>query len=204
VLCQFDERTWQADLAPLQKSQLLASLGWTNVITALGKRYLSVNPDLALIVAQHANAQSGKTFGRFAGGFETPCLFESNENSELKAPPATATNSVIRALYEAELAIRSTPTADPYIVQQIENILMSKEAPKLEISAWSPQYYAGLAAKARLRMGDIQKARDILQRGLELAPRSEYLLFLERVMAREGLLAKTRDPANLASAQQVN
>jgi hypothetical protein len=79
-------------------------------------------------------------------------------------------------------------------VDTIENVLNSLPGYRPEWGDWEPHYYADLAIKASLRASRPAQAREILIRGLQLEPNSDQLLYLARIMAREGLL----QPADLA------
>jgi spermidine synthase len=204
VLCRYDERTWQADLAPGQKTRLLAGLGWTNVCAALGGRYRSVNPDVHRFVARRSEPQPGKAYDRIAGGFAPPCVFEAVNDVVLKPPPAGEKNPTAQKLFAAELVLASKEIPDRAAIDEIEQILMTEQAPGSSNGAFHPDYYASIAAKARLRLGDSLSARKILLRGLQVAPSSDQLQFLARVMAREGVLQSSEVPVAIALAQPPN
>ncbi len=204
VLSRYDERTWQADLAPVEKTRLLSRLGWTNALAVLGTRYSSVNPDMRALVSFQATLDPGTPAPRLGGGHMAPCVFDSTNETLLKAPLAVRTNPIAHLLFEAESTLRSATQVRAKAIEQIEAILAATPAPQPRDSGWHAEYYVALAAKARLRQGEPGKARQVLLRGLELVPYSEQLSFLARVLAHEGVLRPGEIPVTLASVPRAN
>ncbi len=204
LLSLYDERTWQADLAAPEKARMLASLDWSHVTSALGARYRSVNPDLRALIDFHASLEPASTASRLAGGYMPPLIFGPPQPIVLRPPPAAITNEVARRLFEAELALARPGTVRSNALAQIEQILAAAPAPQPRTAAWHAEYYAALTAKARLQLGQPEKAREVLLRGLALAPDSEQLGFLARVLAREGVVRAGEIPVVLASTLRAN
>ena len=88
----------------------------------------------------------------------------------------------------AELVFRTSPTNGPNFVPAIrlvKNILEAIQNYQPKDAGWSAAYYAALAVKASLRLGDTAEAEAILRRGLQMEPDSAELAYLSRVMTRE-------------------
>ena len=124
-----------------------------------------------------------------------PCVFQGTNGGTLVfARPSAATNVISSQLYYAERALRTNPKEWPLAVQNIAKILDGLKNYNLQEMDWSPAYYADLAVKASLRLGNTAEAKAILLRGLQLEPDSKQLAYLSRILVREGIL----QPAELA------
>jgi hypothetical protein len=187
-LFQFDERTWQADLAPPEKNAALAALDESSLKSIFGGDYTSANVDLQSFVRRRYEGMMQANYEPIGGGQSLACVFAVTNAHATKAPFAAATNGVVRQLFEAELALAGDPARQAEGLNQIQKILASAKPGDPQLAAWSTAYYANLATKASLRRGETQQAKKILQRGLELEPDSELLQYLERVLSREGII----------------
>ncbi len=183
----YDERTWQADLAPLEKKSLLAALDSTSVSNTFGK-YVSVNTDLQAYLKMHYQEKPGSSLDSFGGGLTLPCIFSSANTTALQPPPAASTNTIVRQLFEAEVALRSESSRQTKALEQIREVMATTETDQLPKAGWSATYYASLATKASLRRGDAGQAKAFLLRGLQLEPDSDVLHYLGRILVREGIL----------------
>lgn len=190
VLSRFDERTWQKELVAPETGRFFLQLGTTNMAAVFRFPFGSVNPNLA----QFMKPPRFDPNARVLGGYMPLCIFESTNNVSFQAPAAAATNATVQTLFEAELALLTSGLSSQSALAQIENLLFSEPAPQRPNAAWPAEYYAGLAAKARLRLGEPAKARTVLLCGLKLAPQSDQLQFLARVFAREGILQPAEVP----------
>ena len=182
----FDERTWQTGLAAPEKSQALAELGMTNLVTIFGGVAPSVNHDLQ---AYMRNRMGGGPGNLFFGNRVMPCVFQDTKAAAVVfAPPSGATNAIVRQLYNAEIMLRSDATKQLPAVESIRDALDAVQTYQPQNADWSPAHYAGLAVKAGLRLGKPGQAKAILLRGLQLEPDSEELRYLARILVREGIL----------------
>jgi len=184
----YDERTWQSDLAPLEKTHLLASLEWTSVKASFEGPASSNNPLLENLVTRRAGAEQTKAVDRLAGGFGAPCIFEPRDSVAFKLSPGAEKSPTAQKLFEAEQALVSQEQPNAAAIDAIERILMTESVTESGNIPWHPEYYAGIAAKACLRLGDRSRAKQVLLRGLQLAPNSGRLQFLARIMEREGVI----------------
>jgi hypothetical protein len=187
-ICFFDERTRQGDLAPAQKSSVLAALDTTGVKRVFGN-YGSVNPALRDYLQRAWDGKLCSTLERTGGGNWLPCAFGVTNCGPMKPPPGTSTNEVARRLFEAELILDSgaDPAGEARALEEIRKVLQTAANYKAD-SGWSAAYYTSLASKRYLRRGEGQAASQVLLRGLQLEPKSQSLAYLGRVMIREGIL----------------
>jgi len=127
-----------------------------------------------------------------------PCVFEdTNAAVVVYSARSAATNMISRQLYFAERALRTNPKEWTEAVQGIGNILNVFNGLKSynpEDQDWSPAYYADLAVKASLSLGNPAPAKSILLRGLQLEPDSAELRYLSRIMIRQGMLQPSEVP----------
>jgi tetratricopeptide (TPR) repeat protein len=98
------------------------------------------------------------------------------------------TNLTARQLYYAEAALQTDPANQLQAIKAIKSILDSLQNYKAQDSDWSAAYYADLAIKASLHLGDTAQAKAILLRGLQLEPDSDELQYLSRILIHEGIL----------------
>jgi tetratricopeptide (TPR) repeat protein len=185
-LFQFDERTWQADLAPPEKSAVLSALD-NESLRSVFSEFSSANPDLQTFVTLRYEGMLPADYEPIGGGQSLACVFGLNNVHGLKPPVAAATNEVVRQLFEAELALTAEPARQLQALAQIQKVLAATR-PGEPRALWSAAYYASLATKASLRRGESQQAKNFLERGLQLEPDSELLQYLARVLEREGIL----------------
>jgi predicted membrane-bound spermidine synthase len=195
LLGRFDERTWQRELAAPEKATKFLELGRKNIAAVFGTRFGSVNPELM----GYMSRASGEANTRVLGGYMSLCVFEATNEVALKPPPTATTNAAAQTLFEAEVALAAPGMPSDSALAQIESLLFSEPTPQPRATGWPADYYACVAAKNRLRRGEMAEARTILLRGLKLAPESEQLGFLARVFAREGILQPSEVPLVFAS-----
>ena len=197
-ICFFDERTWQSDIAPAQKSSVLAALG-TNAVKTVFEHYKSVNPALQDHLKRAWEGKLCSTLERTGGGTWLPCAFGVANCAPMKPPPGISTNEVGRRLFEAELTLDSAtdPAVEARALAEIKKVLETTVNYKTD-AGWSAVYYSSLVVKRYLRRGEGQAARQVLLRGLQLEPSSPFLPYLGRVLIREGIL----QPSDLPGPEQ--
>jgi predicted membrane-bound spermidine synthase len=186
-LFQFDERTWQADLAPAEKNAALSALDDSSLKSIFGD-FSSANPDLQTYVKLRYDGMLPADYEPIGGGQSLSCVFGHTDGHAMRPPSGAATNNIARQLFEAEIALAADPARQSQALEQIQKVLAATQPGDSRSAAWSAAYYASLATKASLRRGETQQARKILQRGLELDPDSELLQYLERVLERGGII----------------
>jgi len=198
-LQNFDERTWQMDLAPDEANSELAQLEPPALKTIFSGSRSSANPDLESYLndrytqyVAHATAKPMIIENR-----AMPCSLQgTNKSIGIASPPSAATNAVTRQLEMAEFVLRTDPARQLQGIASIEKALDSVTNYHSQDADWSPAYYADLAVKASLRASEPGRARATLLRGLELEPDSDELHYLSRILLREKIL----QPADLAQA----
>ena len=188
-----DERTWQMELAAPAKNQTLAALSLADLHQIFGGGFPSGNPQLQSYLENRFQGHVGSM------AFDNrimPCVFgDTNAAIVVYAAPSAATNVVSRDLYYAELAIRTNPKDRPRAVQIIGQILDGMKSYDPQAVDWSPSYYADMAVKTSLRLGNPAVAKAILLRGLQLEPDSDELNYLARILIREGILQPSEIPS---------
>lgn len=183
----FDERTWQMDLAPAEKRSALAALNVATLAEFMD-RFGSVNNQfkqyVSLLIQSAGNP--GDAVLRSADGM-VPCIFApTNFLSAQVAFPAQASDAFKRA-FVAEMALRAEVSDWRDRVAIIEELLRSLDAgPAATPPDWSPAKAAAVAAKACLNHGDRARAASVLALGLRAVPGSPELLYLARILKREG------------------
>jgi tetratricopeptide (TPR) repeat protein len=188
----FDERTWQADIAPARKTSALAALGQDSVRTVFG-RYESVNADLQGYLRIAWEGKLSSSHEQTGGGDSMPCVFNVINHGVLKPPAGARTNEIARQLFDAELALQSDPANQAQALEQIQKVLETTVSNEQD-APWSAVYYTSLAVKSHLRQGDAQAAKRVLLRGLQLKPNSIILKYLQRILVREGILQPSDMP----------
>jgi hypothetical protein len=178
----YDERTWQMDLASREKDELLADMNLKDVATVFYNSTGSGNPQL---VSYLRNRFQGHHGSLTVGNSVMPCVFpDPNAKLLVYAAPSAQTNMVTRQLYLDEVALlQGDPLGKSEAVDSIKGILDTIQNYQPESADWSAAHYADLAVKACLRQGDTTLAKAILSRGLQLEPDSDELKYLSRVIA---------------------
>jgi hypothetical protein len=153
-------------------------------LSTVFSRYSSVNTELTAYIRMLVDPAVGTQSLR-----AMPCAFRGSIETLVYAPEAARTNSVVRALAEAEFAFRGNAVESlKTAVATTKQILDATQPNEPENEGWKADYYAGLAVKASLRLGSDQEAKQILARGLLLEPKSGELNYLSRILARESAM----------------
>jgi predicted membrane-bound spermidine synthase len=197
-ILNFDERTWQMGIASLDKNRVLAQLDKTDLLSIFGQSIGSGNPQLQSYLNNRFQGHAGSMA---FGDRIMPCVFlqDTNAGIVVYAARSAATNAISRQLYYAEVMLRTEPDKWPEAIQTIETILDGLKDYKPQDIDWSPAYYAGLAVKASLRLGNPAQAKAILLRGLQLEPGSGELGYLLRILIRERILQSGEVPPPVRS-----
>ncbi len=193
----YDERTWQMDLAPIEKDRTLAGLDAASLKAIFGNYFSSWNPQLQSYLGNYI---AGRVGSLAFGNLIMPCVFQdTNASPIVSAPPSVATNLISRQLYYAEVMLRTEPQERLAAIQGIGKMLDGLTNYNPQDIDWSPAYYADLAVKASLRLGNTAEAKTILLRGLQLEPDSEQLQYLSRILVRRGILRPDEIPPIVAN-----
>jgi spermidine synthase len=189
---RYDERTWQMDLAPLEKDQALKKLDETDLKQIFGGMFGTCDYNLQTFLQ---NRFEGKIGSLTFGDLVMPCVFkDTNAATLVYAAHSAATNAISRQLYYSDAVLQTNPKEWPLAVQGIQKILDGLKIYNPQDIDWSPAYYAGLAAKKSLRLGNTAEAKAVLLRGLQLEPDSEELRYLSRILIRRGILRADEVP----------
>ena len=195
-LQNYDERTWQMGIAPLEKNQELGKLDRADLRSIFGKVIGTGNPQLQSYLDNYFQGHAGSMI---YGNRVMPCVFrDTNAASMIYVASSATTNTVSRQLYYAEVAIQTKPKEWLPAIQGIGKILDDLKNYNPQEIDWSPAYYADLAVKTSLRLGNTAEAKTILLRGLQLEPDSEQLRYLARILIRRGILQPAEVPPVVA------
>ena len=180
MLAQFDERTWQQEIAPKEKSSILGSLT-DDFLKPLFSTYATVNEDLIdHLNWRFRNAAAG-TAALALDPVSSPCVFRlTNAPAKPMDIPSQASTEIKTLLIACDRIERKSDQRNEG-VDAIEELLRSYRPG----SDWSAAHYASLAARASLSDGNVDKARSILDLALHLAPADLQLAYLSRIVARE-------------------
>jgi predicted membrane-bound spermidine synthase len=193
TLDPFDERTWQLDMAAPEKNRLLGRLSPQDQ-TAIFSRFSSVNTELMSYVRMQVDPSSATS-----GLRSMPCVFRGPVEPLVYAPEVARTNTTVRKLVEDELTFRgNSEDSIKAAIITTKQILDATKRYEPEVENWRADYYAGLAVKACLRVGQKEDAKQILARGLQLEPLSPQLNYLSRILDREA--GKGNQPNAVAAA----
>jgi hypothetical protein len=178
----YDERTWQMDLAPMEKYSVLARLNLQDLAPIFHSFYGTGNPQLQTYLDNRFQGAVGSlTFGDRV----MPCVFrDPHAGLMVYAAPSAQTNMITRQLYldEVSLLRGEGALAQSNAVASIKNLLDQVQNYQPDRAEWPVTHYAAIAAKASLKQGNAQQAKSILLRGLELEPDSKELAYLLRVL----------------------
>ncbi len=182
-LLRFDERTYQSNIAPLEKNLALAQLDETALKSIFCDFFPSVNPRLQQFVRTRVEGYLAQD----ARMRSLPCVFRGASAVAVFEPPLARTNIIVHRLANAE-AMLGNSTADPSkAVADIKNTLDEIQSYNQQNAGWSAGHYANLAAEESLLLGNVAQAKAIIVRGLQLEPDSEELLYLSRILIREAV-----------------
>jgi spermidine synthase len=184
LLVLFDERTWQWELAPEAKTKVLSALD-VPVLGDVFGRFISVNSQLnGYLGARFEAAHNRKIFS----GTGIPCIFDPPVSGPLNAEIPPGASEEWKHLLEAEATLRTNSTSWLQPVAAIQALLASgKLNATTKVAGRSPTDLAASAAKACLRHRDRESARDLVQAGLRIDPKSAELLYVARVLERARL-----------------
>jgi spermidine synthase len=183
-LQRFDERTYQLQIAPLEKSRVLAAMSDSSLKTVFYDAYPSVNPGLQRYVRSRIENNNSSDIGLLS----MPCVFRPRSEIAVFEPAVARASVIVGQLCEAEAQVGQNPDHCIPAIETIREGLNAVRAYDPSRSGWSAAYFACLGSEAGLRLGLVDDAKAILLRGLQLDPTSEELNYLSRIFMREGLL----------------
>jgi hypothetical protein len=177
MLFNYDERTWQLDLAPEEKAQALGALP-DSLLQALFANYTTINTDLFNhLTWRFRNLKAGIAA---SDPLPSPCIFLpiQRQSSAPTVPPEASDE--LRTLLRAEHWLGGKTDKRKEGVEIIASLLRNYHRG----SDWSRAHYGALAIKASLSDGDVEKAKDILNLALQSDPRNPQLRYLSRLINR--------------------
>jgi MFS family permease len=175
-LLRFDERTWQADLAPQEKRATLAALDEASVVSAFSQS--SINQELM------RSLESRLSRGPMSSELnDLPSVFH------LPDPvwPAMLSDDAdenLRQLVKADAALVAASTKWREAVETIKEILQAQTRPPLNWGSRTPEHFAAAAARACFRHGEFDEARKLVAIGAVSRPDDVEPAYLSRVLER--------------------
>jgi spermidine synthase len=180
----YDERTWQMDLAPAEKNEVLSNLSLFDLAPIFHELVGSGNAQLQSYLD---NRYQGHVGSMAFGNRIMPCIFQdTNATVLIYRPPSALTNMLARQFYYAEVALwRGNASDKVTAIKAIKDYLGVVQNYDPQTVDWSASHYADIGVKACLQAGNIEQAETILEEGLRLEPDSEQLQYLSRIIARK-------------------
>jgi len=177
----YDERTWQMEIAPRWKDEVLSQLDFKDLDPLFHHLCGSGNAQLQLYLD---NCFGGDTRPFTVGDRVMPCVFRPPNASLLVwAAPGVQTNLLLKQLYIDEATLLYGRTLDQSnALASLKGILDHAKDYQPGKTVWPAAHYAALAARASFKQGNPDEAKAILQRGLQLEPDSKELAYLLRVV----------------------
>lgn len=173
-LARFDERTWQMELAPVEKRTALTSLP-DEALQPVFAEYSTVNEELWNHLQRRLDPEAGSPTHYHPTG---PCIFNTKQASA-KVPPG-----VSEEVKKVLMATADIQTAGAQRIADIDAMIALLQSYSPD-SDWSVAAYGSIAAKGSIAIGDAQRTQKILERAIELRPGDIELNYLQRVAARQ-------------------
>ncbi len=178
---RFDERTWQSDLASANKRKTLAALDDLAVFRMFQKNS-SLNPSLMKGLVQTSRSQDSDWLAGF-GQMPFALRPANRVPPKLNFPPGM--NDRLMHLLRACATIQGKPAATREASQEIARILETiKVVPLPDRTPWTPEFFAGQAARGCIRAGDFKQAGELVMLGMYFSPDSPDLHYLSRIVNR--------------------
>lgn len=173
-LTQFDERTWQSELAPIEKQRTLASLDECT-LRALFEKFSTINDELRSHIAWRCSSGTAPGTGPRPTG---PCLFNRTAAEPATVAIPSDVNEEVRRLLIASADFQRGGEARNQAINTVLALLQSYGA----TSDWAVGHYASLAVRASIASGDVRRAGEILSLARRLRPEDAQLGYLQRVV----------------------
>jgi predicted membrane-bound spermidine synthase len=181
TLAQFDERTWQVDIAPAEKQSALARLD-TVQLRNIFANYWTINTNLhSYLLWRLRNENLPGAAAEPVDLRAVPCAFRPTNAPAVRPSAPPGAKGDIQQLLNALALLDPASGRKSEGVALIESLLRQRQP----ASAWSAPHFAALAARASIAGGDAAKARSLLELGLKEAPDDPQLHYLARIIERE-------------------
>ena len=181
-IARFDERTWQSGFASPERRGALASLD-DRALRGVFDRD-TINRELWQAVSLRLK-RTGRSPG-VVDSFPIPCVFDPSAGSaESMLPPDPSEQ--LKALVTARAELQTGKGSLQKNVESIRNLLAAQ---LVSTGAKTPEKnsasFAAVALRACILKGNFPLARDMLALGLRFDAADPELLFLARILEREG------------------
>jgi spermidine synthase len=185
ALAQFDERTWQAPLAPAAKQAAL-SLMTDEALRGVFVPYSTMNAELAEFLKMRFRAADGLgSLDYFGDPMVIPCIFRPPGAPRYRLPVAGLAGSAWDQLTRAEVILRSHPGHWMEAVDTIASVLGRVPSGSRSPEGHRPlAFYAAQAVRVCWREGERERAARVLALGLKQDPTSAELQYLSRLVQR--------------------
>jgi hypothetical protein len=181
VLMQFDERTWQSDLAPGPKKAALEGLDLAQ-LKGTFEAYATVNGQLWQYLVANA---SGVVQESQSDRLEMPCIFRPANALASKPKFAENASKELKTLIEAEMSFRANPAQWQESVTAVEAVLSARtRGAPAGSTDWSAAHFAAFATRTCLNQGEYERAKTLVALGLAVEPGSQILQYLGRIVVR--------------------
>jgi spermidine synthase len=177
---KFDERTWQRELAPLEKQRVLAALDEKMLQTVFAE-FGSINEELRGYLSwRFQNGVSSSA--EFRPGW--PCIFRANDPASTAPGTQTGVSEEVKKLLAASINMQRDGAERITAIDAVLSLLRSY-GPS---SDWSVPHYGSMAIRASIAAGDTLRAKEILSLATQLHPNDVELSYLERVFDQQPVL----------------
>lgn len=177
-MARFDERTWQTELAPPEKRAALRALD-DSALRAIFGEYSTINEELRGHLAWRLNRGVGAS-ADFRPWW--PCVFRIEPAEAALAQASTDSSDDEQKRVMAAAGQMRRGGSDRIAGINAMLTLLRERGPGSE---WSVPHYAGMAVKASVAAGNLQRATEVLAAALQLNPDDAELNFLFRVVERQ-------------------
>ncbi|HVY69538.1 MAG TPA: fused MFS/spermidine synthase [Verrucomicrobiae bacterium] len=187
VFALFDERTWQSELAPVEKRRVLGGLGDEQVKSVFGQ-YYSMNNDLVVYFRSRVLAGLGKQDPGARGDAPAmPSIFRPNDPEALKLVIPKDADEDQRQLLTAEHEVLTATPDWPAAADRVAAIIkgVKPEPADAKPRAWRPAHFAWSVARLCIARGDLTRAGRVLVAGLEKEPGAYQLHYLGHILQNE-------------------
>jgi predicted membrane-bound spermidine synthase len=181
TLAEFDERTWQMEIAPAEKQSALAKLN-TDQLRRIFANYWTINTNLqSYLVWRLRNENLPGATAEPVDLRAVPCAFRPSDAPLMRPAAPPGATEEFRQLLTAIALLEPASGRKSEGVALIESLLRQRQPS----SGWSAPHFAALAARTSLASGNASKARSLLELGLKDSPDDPQLHYLARIIERE-------------------
>ncbi len=178
MLAQFDERTWQMDIAPAGKQSALSRLDTTQLRNIFAN-YWTINTNLhSYLLWRLRNEDLPSAAAEPVDLRAVPVAFRPAKAPAMHPAAPPGASEEVRQLLTALALLEPASDRKSEGVNLIESLLRQHRPG----SEWSAPHFAALAARTSLARGDTDKARGLLELGLKQAPDDTQLHYLARIL----------------------